>query len=85
VSRPVRKVIGGLLIALNFVTLANIAWVRLDYAARMPMEPDPSSGRVQAIIANHGRVPRKRPESSIAPIMPRSSSAFWRSSECTSR
>ena len=55
-SRPVRKVIGAVLITLNFLTLANIAWVRMDYATKMPTVPDPSSGRVQAVYASHGRV-----------------------------
>jgi hypothetical protein len=39
-----------------FLTLGGVAWLRLDYAARMPLEPDPKTGRVQPIIANHGRV-----------------------------
>jgi hypothetical protein len=55
-NRRVRKGIGGVLVALSFTALANIAWVRLDYASRMPVVPDSSSGRVRAIYANHARV-----------------------------
>jgi hypothetical protein len=55
-NRRIRKAIAAGAIALNFLTLGNIAWVRLDYSARMPRAPDPQSGRVQPIVANHSWV-----------------------------
>jgi hypothetical protein len=48
--------ITNVLVAIAFLTLGNVVWLRLDYAARMPLAPDPKTGRTQAIIANHGRV-----------------------------
>jgi hypothetical protein len=56
VSFRFRQVIAGVLVVIGLVALGNIIWVRLDYAARMPLARDPRSGRTQAIIANHGRV-----------------------------
>ena len=55
-DRRLRKIVCGVFIALNFVALANIIWVRLNYDARMPRLPQPETGRVQAVIANHSRV-----------------------------
>ena len=56
VSFRFRRIITGFLAVLAMVALGNITWLRFDYAARMPLAANPESGRIQAIIANHGRV-----------------------------
>jgi hypothetical protein len=56
VSVRSRRIITGFLAVVAMVALGNSTWLHFDYGARMPLAPDPQSGRIQAIIANHGRV-----------------------------